>query len=304
MASIPDRSVMAGPSGPTNAQGRAWFLALFDFLQPLLGSAGTPAAARSALGVYSTAESNALSVLPNLIDNSNFAINQRGVSGTVTLTAGAYGHDRWKAGSAGVSYTFATSGGITTLTITSGGLVQVIDGKNLETGTYTLSHGGTAQMRIVGGSYAAGPVAISATGGTNLSIEIGPGTLKQISLVKGSVAPTYRLPDYTADERSCLRYFYRTPVGAAGLGQAISASTVYHSVRLPVRMRAVPTVSAFGITAATAAGTAIVVNVVSIASGSNVDGLNLNYTMASASFVAGNAALVTVTTAIDFIAEL
>lgn len=257
---------------------------------------------RTVLDVPSNAEVVSLLHAVNLIDNSNFSINQRGVSGTVTLAAGVYGHDRWKAGSGGAVYTFATAAGITTVTISSGSLVQVIDGKNLETATYTLSQTGTAQMRVVGGSYSGSPVSISVTGGTNLSIEVGVGTLKQVQLEKGS-ATTYRTPRYFDDEGRCFSCFYRMPVGSAGLGQAIGASTVYHSIRFPARMRAVPTVAAVGITAAASTGAAIVVNTVAIAAGSNVDGLNLNYGMASASFTAGDAALVTVTTAIDFIAD-
>ncbi|MFN5350882.1 MAG: hypothetical protein ACK5A0_15345, partial [Polaromonas sp.] len=58
----------------------------------------------------------------NRIINGQLNINQRGVSGTVTLAAGAYGHDRFKAGASGCTYTFATSANVTTLTITAGTL--------------------------------------------------------------------------------------------------------------------------------------------------------------------------------------
>jgi len=75
----------------------------------------------------------------NAIINGNFQINQRGVSGTVTLAAGAYGHDRFKAGASGCTYTFATSNNVTTLTISAGSLIQVVEGLNLYTDTYTLS---------------------------------------------------------------------------------------------------------------------------------------------------------------------
>ena len=75
----------------------------------------------------------------NKIINGNFLINQRLVSGTVTLSAGAYGHDRFKAGSSGATYTFATSANVTTITITAGSLIQVVEGNNLQSGTYVLS---------------------------------------------------------------------------------------------------------------------------------------------------------------------
>ena len=89
----------------------------------------------------------------NRIINGTFGINQRVVSGTVTLTAGIYGHDRFKAGASGCTYTFATSANITTLTITAGSLIQVIEGVNLESATYTLSFSGTAQGKIGGGFF-------------------------------------------------------------------------------------------------------------------------------------------------------
>jgi len=111
----------------------------------------------------------------NAIINGNFGINQRGVSGTVTLSAGAYGHDRFKAGASGCTYTFATSNNVTTLTITAGSLMQVIEGINLQSGTYTLSWTGTAQGRVDSGSYAGSGLTGTAVGGTNQTVEFGTG---------------------------------------------------------------------------------------------------------------------------------
>jgi hypothetical protein len=84
----------------------------------------------------------------NVIIDGNFNVNQRGVSGTVTLAAGAYGHDRWKGGASGCTYTFATVENVTTLTISAGSLIQVVEGLNLQSGIYTLSFSGTAQGKI------------------------------------------------------------------------------------------------------------------------------------------------------------
>jgi len=117
------------------------------------------------------------------IINGNFQVNQRVVSGTVTLAAGAYGHDRWKAGASGCTYTFSTSANITTLTITAGSLQQVIEGINLTTGTYTLSWTGTAQGKIGAGSLSASGVTGSVTGGSNITIEFETGTLSKVQLI-------------------------------------------------------------------------------------------------------------------------
>ena len=87
----------------------------------------------------------------NKIINGNFGVNQRAVSGTVVLTAGQYGHDRFKAGASGCIYTFATSANVTTLTISAGSLVQVIEDVNLFSGSVVLSWAGTAQGKIGGG---------------------------------------------------------------------------------------------------------------------------------------------------------
>ena len=75
----------------------------------------------------------------NAIANSSFNINQRGVAGTVVLAANTYGHDRWRAGASGCTYTFSTVENVTTITISAGSLQQAIDGKNLFTDTCTLS---------------------------------------------------------------------------------------------------------------------------------------------------------------------
>jgi hypothetical protein len=240
MAVIPDRSIMEGPAGPTNAQGRAWFLGLFDYLSPLLGSAGTSSAARTALDVYSKTEILDVTGRPDVIDNSNFAVNQRGVTGTVVLASGAYGHDRWKAGTGGCTYTFATSGGITTITISAGSLVQVIEGANLETASYTLSQGGTAQMRVVGGSYAAGPITVSATGGSNLSIEFGTGTVKQVQMTIGLYVTPWVMQSVADDLARCQRFY---EVGTIEFsGNVTAASSYYARAYFKADKRSSPTV--------------------------------------------------------------
>ncbi len=48
---------------------------------------------------YNDSTIQGTSLIKNKIINGNFDINQRAVSGTVSLSAGVYGHDRWKDGS-------------------------------------------------------------------------------------------------------------------------------------------------------------------------------------------------------------
>ena len=175
----------------------------------------------------------------NAIINGNFGINQRGVSGTVSLAAGAYGHDRWKAGASGCTYTFATSENVTTLTISAGSLIQVIEGINLQTGTYTLSWEGTAQGKIGAGSYGASGISGLVTGGTNLNIEFGTGTVKLVQLEKGSVATPFEFRQYGTELALCERYYQLIDSSS---GVANNASSFTGTISFRAVMRANPTV--------------------------------------------------------------
>ncbi|MES2973353.1 MAG: hypothetical protein V4757_07075 [Pseudomonadota bacterium] len=193
-----------------------------DYLEGLLGESGDVDDARDALGVGS-----AISFRNRLI-NATFAINQRGVAGTVTLSAGAYGHDRWKAGSGGCTYTFATSAGVTTLTITSGTLVQVVEAGNIAAGDYTLSWQGTAQARVNNtGAYANSPITDALSGGVSAYVEFNSGTLVLPQLeFGGAVTPSERR-HLGLELALCQRYYERvttygiTAGGVAGTSLAL-----------------------------------------------------------------------------------
>jgi hypothetical protein len=186
----------------------------------------------------------------NAIINGNFGINQRGVSGTVTLAAGAYGHDRFKAGASGCTYTFATSNNITTLTISAGSLIQVIEGNNLFTGTYTLSWTGTAQGKIGAGSFAASGVTGSVTGGSNLNIEFNTGTLSLVQFEQGSVATPFERRPFGTELQLCQRYFVKDlQEGLATflIGVVSTTNTADRcGMRFPVAMRTAPTATVGG----------------------------------------------------------
>lgn len=186
----------------------------------------------------------------NLLINSKFGVNQRNVSGAVTLAAGAYGHDRWKAGSGGCTYTFSTSAGITTLTITAGTLVQVIEGNNLRSGTHVLGWDGTATGRIATGGYAASPVTGTATGGTNLSIEFGTGTLSLPQLEEGSNRTRFENRPVAVELLLCQRYGFALantiPTSTPAICNVafVTANTIaMGTVKYPTEMRASPTFS-------------------------------------------------------------
>ena len=184
----------------------------------------------------------------NAIINGNFAVNQRGVSGTVTLAAGAYGHDRFKAGASGCTYTFATANNITTLTISAGSLIQVIEGNNLFTGTYTLSWVGTAQGKIGGGSYASSGMTGTPAGGSNLNIEFNTGTLSLVQFEPGAIRTPFERRPFGDELVLCQRYAYQMNANDSNganrfaLGFAQSSTKAFCQTPHPVPLRAKPTV--------------------------------------------------------------
>jgi hypothetical protein len=198
----------------------------------------------------------AASVLPsvggfdfrNKIINGNPRINQRGyVSGAAT-TAGQYTLDRWKVtGTGGI--TFSTTNNKTTITIPSGQTIQqVIEGLNLDTGTYVLSWEGTAQGRVNSGSYGtSGAVTASVTGGTNTTIEFNAGTVTNIQFEQGTVVTPFERRNYGCELAMCQRYFValRYSNGAyLGTGQAFNTTSVKGPrIYFPVELRADPTIT-------------------------------------------------------------
>lgn len=190
-----------------------------------------------------------ITTMRNAIINGNFTINQRAVSGTVTLAAGAYGHDRWKAGAGGCTYTFSSNGCDTTLTITAGTLLQIIEGINVEGGVYALSRGGTAQARIgingaaPAGAYAATPLTTAAaTAGQTITVEFGTGTLTTAQLEQSSTVTPYQRRHYAAELMLCQRYY---ETGNIELLATATASSQFTSNMYPYKAtkRVTPTVN-------------------------------------------------------------
>lgn len=188
--------------------------------------------------------------MKNRLIDSGFIINQRTyVSGTV-LAAGAYAHDRWKAGSGGGTYTF-TQGSLGVpigITITAGTIVQVIEGCNMgEGGAYTLSWTGTAQARINGGSYASSPITVTGlTAGANCTVEVGTGTFSYPQLEKGSTATSFDYRPYGTELALCQRYY---ELGGSFIQSGISAGNVIGTTAFyKTRKRATPTITLTAVT--------------------------------------------------------
>lgn len=185
----------------------------------------------------------------NRLINGNFSVNQRAVSGTVTLAAGVYGHDRWKAGASGCTYTFAASGIDTIITVTAGSLTQVVENIFVEGGIYTLSNAGTAQARIAvngatpAGAYAAVPlVSAAATANQQVTVEFTTGTvsLAQLEQAAGQSRFERLFPGMILQQ--CQRYTRSTP--SFLVGQAYSTSAAFYALELGTAMRTTPSLTA------------------------------------------------------------
>ncbi len=154
----------------------------------------------------------------NLLINGDFSVNQREVTGSVALAAGEYGHDRFKAGASGCTYTFATLNGVTTLTISAGTLLQIVEGTSLASNDVVLSWEGTAQGRIDSGTYGtSGTVTATTTGGVNTTVEFDTGTLSNTQLEIGTVSTDFEHVSPADQFNRCLRYFERRTVLQDGM---------------------------------------------------------------------------------------
>ena len=254
------RYAAANPSGyQTAAQVTASLAPYAPLASPAL--TGVPTAPTAAPGTNTTqvATTAFVEALPvamgdNRIINGNFAINQRGyVSGTALpsspTVANGYGHDRWKAGAGGCTYTFTTALADTTITITANTLTQIIEAGMIEGGVYTLSWTGTAQARVYQGtptgSYAASPVVTaSLTAGTNTIVEFNAGTLTKVKFESGSVATPFNRQSLAKSMADCQRYYqgvqFNSTIGPPSTGAGQTYTLCYPYI---VSMRANPTMA-------------------------------------------------------------
>jgi hypothetical protein len=220
---------------PSNATFKGGITKLRNYVVGLLGATGDAAEARVALGIGPVIS------FRNRARNSNFIVNQRAKAGSVVLAAGVYGHDGWKAGAAGCSYTFAASGNDIVITITAGSLVQPIEGNFIEGGDYVMSWFGTAQGKIGAGAFAAsGVTASGVTPNANLSIEFGTGTLSRVQHEPGLVPTPYERRPLAYELALCKRYYQVIGVGVLS---NVTSGSPYGGAVTHAEMRTTPTVA-------------------------------------------------------------
>ena len=197
----------------------------------------------------------------NAAINGSFAINQRGYASSTALAAGAYAHDRWKAGANGCTYTFTQSVPDTIATVTAGTLIQAVDAPNIYATSYWLTWTGTATARVwqgtATGAFAAGtatklggiPVnALLITGltlGTVTNLEFSGGTLGlvQFEAALPNAGPTrFERRQLGVEMALCQRYHQIVYVGST-LGACLTSTLIAFNLTFPVIMRANPAVT-------------------------------------------------------------
>lgn len=178
----------------------------------------------------------------NRIINGQGRINQRAyVSGTATGGANQYTLDRWRVVTSGQSLTFTGNDATRTMTAPAGGCEQVIEGANIEGGTYVINWTGTATCTVNGVSRATGAT-FTLTANTAATVRMIGGTFTDVQLELGTVAtPFERLP--ISDEFARCRRYYETGSHAFS-GNVTSAATYAVRTMFNVPKRTSPSVSA------------------------------------------------------------
>jgi hypothetical protein len=185
----------------------------------------------------------------NLIINGSGRINQRGyVSGAATSGANQFTLDLWFVVTSGQNLTFTGNDAGRTMTAPAGGVSQVIEGANIEGGTYVLNWTGTATATVNGTARAKGDT-FTLTANSNVTVRFSSGTFTDVQLEAGSVATPFEWRSIGQELALCQRYFFDSGVSDPLLrfiNHSSIARDVSGSFFLPVEMRAKPALSATG----------------------------------------------------------
>lgn len=180
----------------------------------------------------------------NRIINGQGRINQRGyVSGTNTTGANQYTLDRWRVVTSGQNLIFTGTDAARTMTAPAGGVEQVIEGANIEGGTYVLNWTGTATATVNGVARTKGET-FTLPANTNATVRFTSGTFTDVQLELGSSPTTFERLPLGSELARCQRYYVVQSFGIAINGRDVSvgrASTVI--VNFPVTMRIAPAIT-------------------------------------------------------------
>jgi hypothetical protein len=159
---------------------------------------------------YSTLLNQLNTTFRNKLINAQGLINQRVyVSGTATTAANQYTVDRWRVVTSGQNLAFSTTANAVTFTAPAGGVEQVVEGLNVESGTYVLNWSGTATA-IVNGTARTKGETFSLTGGSNVTVRFSSGTFSLPQLEKGTSATPFEYRPFGSELALCQRYYEKS----------------------------------------------------------------------------------------------
>jgi len=264
----------ATPAGAGNVSTSGTPVAgqLAQFVNGTAVQGDTPTQGLTALGLNNAGQAG----FRNRLINGGFSVNQRSYASGTALAANVYGHDRWKAGGSGLTYTLTQTYPVALITITAGSAMQVIEGAMIEGGSYTLSWTGTSTCRVSqSGTPALAASPIVATGFTAnalATVECTTGTLGTVQLEPGTTASAFEVRPFGTELALAQRYFEQF---TAPYLQSPSAGTMTVSYSFKVQKRAVPTVVT--VTAPTYSGASG-----AIPNGVSLDAVGLQFTASGA----------------------
>ena len=201
----------------------------------------------------------------NLLVNGDFAINQRAFAGGA-LAAGAYGYDRWRAGTGGATVTADAAGNVTL----TGPLEQVVEaaifgglaGQDLTlslegengaalAGDVTIAVGAQSGTITAGAGRRSATVTLGAGETGNITVRLTPVTaatiFRRVQLCVGRRSTPWSPRPPAVELQLCQRYFRR--LASSNVGQHFfplqtrSTQDLRGPAPFPVRMRAAPTFS-------------------------------------------------------------
>jgi len=186
----------------------------------------------------------------NLIDNGNFAINQRSITSPFTSgAANQYGFDRWYTVTSGQAISWSALNNGNQITVPAGGYAQKIEGSNVKGGVYTLSWTGTATATVNGSPVINGGN-VTLTAATLATVSFFSGTLAEVQLELGSSRTAFEFISYPLQLVRCQRFYWELASGSTNAfilsgGMQTNANALC-VVDHPVEMKATPTITVAG----------------------------------------------------------